>query len=414
MRDYPYNCGQFSSEGAKLTATNTPTRRTHSLVNDVIIVGGGPAGLYSGLRLAEAGHKVALYEEHADIGQPVHCTGVLARDAFDVFKLPGDAVLNELATVRFFAPSGEMVEHSTPEVQAVVIDRAVFDQRLAERAARAGVAIHRARVTSVDIEPKGVRVTAGDTQASARVILLACGANYALQRRLGLGLPRLMLQSAQAELPAERPGPVEVRFGADIAPGGFAWAVPVMREGRSSVRIGVMCDGDASHYYTLMMDWVSRRWGVQSDGRKPRQKILPLAPITRTYGDRVLAVGDAAGLVKPTTGGGIYYSLLSGQLAAETLVGALKRDQLQRDSLFAYEKAWRKHLGSELRWQLILRRIAQRMTDADIDSLFELAETDGIMPLVRRTATFNRHREFIIALLKHPPARRVLFRAALA
>jgi len=382
-------------------------------VNDVIIVGGGPAGLHAGLRLAEAGHTVALYEEHAVIGEPVHCTGVLARDAFDVFGLPADAVLNELATVRFFAPSGEMVEHSTPDVQAVVIDRTLFDRQLSERAARAGVTIHRARVTSVDVEPHGVRVATGNTQTMARVILLACGANYALQRRLGLGLPRLMLQSAQAELPAERPGPVEVRFGADIAPGGFAWAVPVMRQGRPSVRVGVMCDGDASHYYDLMLAWVSRRWGVQS-GRKPRQKILPLAPITRTYGDRVLAVGDAAGLVKPTTGGGIYYSLLSGQLAAETLAGALGRDQLQRDSLSAYEKAWRKHLGSELRWQLILRRIAQRMSDADIDSLFELAETDGIMPLVRRTATFNRHREFIIALLKHPPARRVLFRAALA
>jgi len=382
-------------------------------VNDVIIVGGGPAGLHAGLRLAEAGHTVALYEEHAVIGEPVHCTGVLARDAFDVFGLPADAVLNELATVRFFAPSGEMVEHSTPDVQAVVIDRTLFDRQLSERAARAGVTIHRARVTSVDVEPHGVRVATGNTQTMARVILLACGANYALQRRLGLGLPRLMLQSAQAELPAERPGPVEVRFGADIAPGGFAWAVPVVRQGRPSVRVGVMCDGDASHYYDLMLAWVSRRWGVQS-GRKPRQKILPLAPITRTYGDRVLAVGDAAGLVKPTTGGGIYYSLLSGQLAAETLAGALGRDQLQRDSLSAYEKAWRKHLGSELRWQLILRRIAQRMSDADIDSLFELAETDGIMPLVRRTATFNRHREFIIALLKHPPARRVLFRAALA
>jgi geranylgeranyl reductase family protein len=382
-------------------------------VNDVIIVGGGPAGLHAGLRLAEAGHTVVLYEEHADIGEPVHCTGVVARDAFDVFGLPADAVLNELATVRFFAPSGEMVEHSTPDVQAVVIDRTLFDRQLSERAMRAGVTIHHARVTSVEIESHGVRVATGNTQTMARVILLACGANYALQRRLGLGLPRLMLQSAQAELPAERPGPVEVRFGADIAPGGFAWAVPVMRQGRPSVRIGVMCDGDASRYYDLMLEWVSRRWGVQP-GRKPRQKILPLAPITRTYGDRVLAVGDAAGLVKPTTGGGIYYSLLSGQLAAETLAGALRRDQLQRDSLFAYEKAWRKHLGSELRWQLILRRIAQRMSDADIDSLFELAETDGIMPLVRRTATFNRHREFIIALLKHPPARRVLFRAALA
>jgi len=383
-------------------------------VNDVIIVGGGPAGLYAGLRLAQAGHQVALYEEHADIGEPVHCTGVLARDAFDIFGLSRDAVLNELATVRFFAPSGEMVEHSTPEVQAVVIDRSVFDRQLSERAVRAGVVIHRARVTSVEIESSGVRVAAGGVQARARVILLACGANYALQRRLGLGLPRLMLQSAQAELPADRLGPVEVRLGADIAPGGFAWAVPVLRQGRPSVRVGVMCDGDASRHYDLMLDWVGRRWGVRSEGRKPRQKILPLAPINRTYGDRVLAVGDAAGLVKPTTGGGIYYSLLSGQLAADTLASALRSDQLQRDSLAAYEKAWRKHLGSELRWQLILRRIAQRMSDADIDSLFELAETDGIMPLVRRTATFNRHREFIIALLKHPPARRVLFRAALA
>src|SRR4249920_257672 len=153
-------------------ASNTPSRRTHSLVNDVIIVGGGPAGLHAGLRLAEAGHTVVLFEEHADIGEPVHCTGVLARDAFDVFGLPADAVLNELATVRFFAPSGEMVEHSTPDVQAVVIDRTLFDRQLSERAMRAGVIIHRARVTSVDIEPHGVRVAAGNTQTMARVILL--------------------------------------------------------------------------------------------------------------------------------------------------------------------------------------------------------------------------------------------------
>ena len=79
-----------------------------------------------------------------------------------------------------------------------------------------------------------------------------------------------------------------------------------------------------------------------------------------------------------------------------------------------YQAAWRKAIGSELRWQAILRRIAQRLDDADIEGLFELARTDGLMPIVRRTATFNRHREFIVALLKHPPARRVLFRAALA
>ncbi len=62
----------------------------------------------------------------------------------------------------------------------------------------------------------------------------------------------------------------------------------------------------------------------------------------------------------------------------------------------------------------MLRRIAERLTDEDIDGLFDLAHTDGIMPLVRKTAAFNHHREFIMALLKHPPARRVLYRAVLA
>ena len=57
-----------------------------------------------------------------------------------------------------------------------------------------------------------------------------------------------------------------------------------------------------------------------------------------------------------------------------------------------------------------MRMLAQRLTDAEIDALFELARTDGIMPIVRRTAQFNRHRNLIIALFKHPPARRVLFR----
>src|ERR1700688_3416208 len=195
---------------------------THSS-SDVVIVGGGPAGLYAGLRLARAGWCVDLFEEHRDIGEPVHCTGVLARDAFDVFGLPADAVLNELTTVRFYAPSGETVEYSTPDVEAVVIDRLQFDRQIADEAGRAGVRVRRARVTTLDIGHDHVSVTADGAETRARVCVLACGASYALQRRLGLGLPGLMLQSAQVELPADRLGPVGGDFGADVAPGGFAW-----------------------------------------------------------------------------------------------------------------------------------------------------------------------------------------------
>jgi geranylgeranyl reductase family protein len=384
-------------------------------MTDAIVVGGGPAGLYAGMKLAQAGFTVSLFEEHESAGEPVHCTGVLAREAFEEFGLPTGSILNELSTVRFFPPTGDHVEHSTPSVEAVVVDRLRFDQSLAHRAAMAGVRLFTGqRVTAVEVDAEGVQVAAGATRVRGRVCILACGATYALQRKLGLGMPRLLLHSAQVEVPAQRLGDVEVHFGRRVAPRGFAWAVPVQRD-RPRVRIGVMCDRDSGRNFHHFAQKLSARWGIDAaDVRQPRQKILPLGPIDRTYGDRVVAIGDAAGLVKPTTGGGIYYSLLSAGLAADTLAELLPQNELHAASLAKYERRWRGRLGSELRWQLLLRRITHRLGDDDIDRLFELARTDGIMPLVRRTAAFNHHREFIAALFRHPPARRVLFRAVVA
>lgn len=118
----------------------------------------------------------------------MHCTGVLAREAFDTFGLAPASVLNELTTVRFVAPSGETVEYSTPTVEAVVIDRCQFDRQLAAQARYAGVRMHLARVTALSVEPDGVTVLAAESTIRARACVLACGASYRLQRRLGLGI----------------------------------------------------------------------------------------------------------------------------------------------------------------------------------------------------------------------------------
>ena len=97
-------------------------------------------------------------------------------------------------------------------------------------------------------------------------------------------------------------------------------------------------------------------------------------------------------------------------LAADVLVKALADDTLSAEQLQPYEQQWRDRLSGEFQAQLSLRLVAHRMTDDDIEQLFELARTDGVMPIVRKTASFNKHRKLILALLKHPPVRQLLLR----
>jgi flavin-dependent dehydrogenase len=346
------------------------------------------------------------------VGTPVHCTGVLAENVIADMDLPSQAVLNPLSTVRFVAPAGHSFAYTTATTEAVVIDRAVLDSGLAQRAAAVGATISCGRrVVGVAPITAGMQISFADGgETTARAVVLACGANYTFQKRLGLGMPSTFLQSAQLELPAGTPGDVEIHFGSEIAPKGFAWAVPVRRPHGLFARIGVMAERDADVYFERMLSRVRERWAIaMPDATPPRRRILPLGSVRRTFGDRLVAVGDAAGLVKPTTGGGIYYSVVSGEIAADVLDAALTTNDLSASALKTYETQWRGRFQSEFSAQMALRFVAQRMRDADIDALFELATTDGILPLVRQTARFNRHRDFILALLKHPPARRALF-----
>jgi digeranylgeranylglycerophospholipid reductase len=139
--------------------------------------------------------------------------------------------------------------------------------------------------------------------------------------------------------------------------------------------------------------------------------VLPLGPVPRTWSDRILVVGDAAGLVKPTTGGGIYYGLLTGHLAAGVLAEALGDDRLGASRLKEYERRWRARLGPEIRAGLAFRAVAARFNDVTVDRLIELARVDGIVPLLKQTADFNWHHTAARALLRHAEFRRIVLKS---
>src|SRR5512136_1221629 len=110
--------------------------------HDVVIIGAGPAGCTAGQTLAEAGFDVVLVEEHAVVGEPVDCTGVLSAEAFERFDLPPRIVLGQIEAVTLHSPAGIRIAHREAQPLAFVVDRAELDRSLALRAQAAGAALH--------------------------------------------------------------------------------------------------------------------------------------------------------------------------------------------------------------------------------------------------------------------------------
>jgi flavin-dependent dehydrogenase len=346
----------------------------------------------------------------------VHCTGLLGTDAFTEFDLPPSLMLQQAAAARFCGGGGRFVTVQSHRVNAAIIDRAALDRHLADRAERAGAELRRGcRAEAIEVGSDRVVVDlrpGGAGPVHARACVLACGANYRFHRQLGLGMPDVFLQSAQLEAPFPDAAEIEVRFGREVAPAGFAWLVPFQRSGVPHARIGLMSETKSGERFAAFATALCDRAGLDPAALPPpRQKMLPLGPVARTYAERIVAVGDAAGLVKPTTGGGIYYGLLSGAIAAGVLGPALARNRLDARTLGRYETRWRSRLGQEIRVGLAFRRIAQRLSDASIDALIDLARVNGIVPLLQETASFNWHRKAAVALLASPSIRSIVFKS---
>ncbi|MEO8071286.1 MAG: NAD(P)/FAD-dependent oxidoreductase, partial [Acidobacteriota bacterium] len=175
--------------------------------------------------LARQGHDVLLLEEHELVGTPVHCTGLLGAEAFDEFDLPRSLILGHAGTARFWGAAGQSVPIDSERVKATIIDRAELDRMLAARAVAAGVELRTGcRVERLSVDEDAVTIVVRDAEAPirARTCVLACGANYRFHRQLGLGRPDVFLQSAQIETPFPDVPEVEVRFGREVAPSGFA------------------------------------------------------------------------------------------------------------------------------------------------------------------------------------------------
>ena len=131
---------------------------------------------------------------------------------------------------------------------------------------------------------------------------------------------------------------------------------------------------------------------------------IPLRPLPKTYSDRVLVVGDAAGQVKPTTGGGIFYSLLASEIASGALNRALEKDELSAARLKVYQKEWKTLLSKELEVGYSARRVFEYLGDGHISSLINQASNNGFVSELADCpdVSFDWHSSMIGKVMGHP------------
>jgi len=371
--------------------------------SDVVVIGGGPSGLRVAGRLAAGGLDVRVLERKARIGANVICTGIVGRELFDDLGLDRGSVVGEIRTVRLVSPFSTDLTYEHPRPFASVVDREMFDGGLADAARAAGAAIELGvTVEDIDVRSDGLVVEARDgsgepVRRAAEMAVVASGVDPGLQKKCGLGRPRDFLNGAQVEAALDGPDATTILFGRDVAPGGFGWAVPA---GAGKVRVGLLTKKEPKARLRRMIE-TSFATLLPAAGEMPiRTKPVAQGLLSPTFGTRVLSVGEAAGQTKTTTGGGISYGLVCADLAADAVLNAFRTSAFGAASLAEYERRWRKALEKEIVVGYYTRKLCARLSDGQIEGLFHLARTDGIVPIIRERADFEWHSGLIFALLQ--------------
>lgn len=374
-------------------------------MHDVIVIGGGPVGSYSAYRLAGMGYGVVVLEQKARVGEGVCCTGIISQECVSSFTISDSVILKRVNSARLFSPSERLLTLWRQETQACIIDRAAFDAAMSRRAqGRRAEYVLNSSVRDIVVGDDRVRVEVARygerLNFEARAVVIATGFGSSLVNGLGLGKVGDFVIGAQTEVETIGLDEIEVYFGQERAPGFFAWLVPTSPP---KALVGLLSRRRPELYLRKLVSSLLADGKVVSDEVKPCYRGIPLEPLARTYSDRLVVVGDAAGQVKPTTGGGIYYGLLCADIVANNLHRALGSDDLSANSLASYEREWKRKLGRELKICYWAREFYEHLSDNQIDRVFDIIKSKGIDEALLKAndLSFDWHGEVILRLLGH-------------
>lgn len=371
---------------------------------DVVVVGAGPAGSSAARILSRKGFTTLLLDRRSRVGLPVQCGELLPTpfEIQDIFPhsrfiprlvdVPSEFVTNKTSRTSLVSPDGHPIEF---DFNANIIDRAKYDQHLAQQAIDSGCELSLSSFVTSRSSSNIISVKTKSDRRNiiAKIVVGADGANSLISKSLGNSY-RDVNRDLSLSLNYVMNGVccdeelVQMYFGKNIAPGGYAWIIP---KGDSLANVGCGIRRSLSNpnvsLTTYLKHFITRNKIASSILKNAKitarvSAIVPMAgPVNHTFSENVVLVGDAAGHVMASNGGGIPQALGGGYIAGH-IVSSHLADKI---NLSSYEKLWRYEFGKELDIGVSILRIADSVMSSDSLSTtcMRIAGRQFLEPLIR-------------------------------
>ena len=312
---------------------------------DVAIVGGGPAGASAANELAKKGLSTILIERNLSNAKP--CGGAIPLGLIEEFEIPDFLVERKVTHMAVRSPKGKVVTMSMPNGFVGMVRRERFDKFLRERAAQNGATLIEGKFRTIEETDGGYRLSldikGGETmEIRSKYVIGADGANSKVA--LDLAFPpnefkavAIQQRFHSCEELARYENLVEIWYDGEVSPDFYAWVFPKA----DHIAIGTGTEDGKANIKHLQARFIEKL-GIQAKPYYEEAAKIPMHPRKTFVKGNAMLVGDAAGLVTPSNGEGIFFAMKSGKMSAETLIDHI---QGKGSPLSMYEKKFRKQFG---------------------------------------------------------------------